>query len=70
MSILQLGPMILGETDKIVDCLQSKGLLSSQQICPCRTDVSDGVRFRCPDWLLCISLRDGSFSVSKSRIPL
>ena len=57
MSILQLGPVIFSETDKIVDYLQQKRLLSSQKTCPCsaamqlslRTDVSDGVRFRCPD---------------------
>ena len=56
MSILQLGPVIFGDTDKLIRYLQRKGLLSTNKTCPCgsamqlseRSDVSDGVRFRCP----------------------
>ena len=77
MSILQLGPVIFGDTDKLIRYLQRKGLLSTNKTCPCgsamqlseRSDVSDGVRFRCPDCKKCISIRDGSF-FSKSRLPL
>ena len=34
-----------------------------------RSDVSDGVRFRCPDCHKCTGIRDGSF-FSKSQLPL
>ena len=77
MSILQLGPVIFGETDQLITYLQGKSLLSTNKTCPCgsamqlspRSDVSDGVRFRCPDCHKCTSIRDSSF-FSKSRLPL
>ena len=77
MSILQLGPGIFGETDQLITYLQGKNLLASNKTCPCgfamqlssRSDVSDGVRFRCPDCHKCTTTRDGSF-FSKSRLPL
>ena len=77
MSILQLGPVIFGETDQLITYLQGKNLLASNKTCPCgsamqlssRSDVSDGVRFRCPDCHKCTTIRDGSF-FSKSRLPL
>ena len=77
MSILQLGPVIFGDTDRLISHLQGKNVLSSNKTCPCgtamqlsaRSDVSDGVRFRCPSCHKCTSIRDGSF-FSKSRLPL
>ena len=77
MSILQLGPVIFRETDQLITYLQGKSLLSTNKTCPCgsamqlspRSDVSDGVRFRCPDCHKCTSIRDSSF-FSKSRLPL
>ena len=77
MSILQLGPVIFGGTPQLITYLQGKNLLSSTKTCPCgtvmqlspRSDVSDGVRFRCPACHKCISLREGSF-FSKSRLSL
>lgn len=77
MSILQLGPVIFGKTDQLITFLQSKNLLATNKTCPCgsamqlssRSDVSDGVRFRCPVCRKCATIRDGSF-FSKSRLPL
>ena len=77
MSILQLGPVIFGETDQLITYLQGKNLLSTNKACPCgsamhlssRSDVSDGVHFQCPDCHKCTSIRDGSF-FSKSRLTL
>lgn len=77
MSILQLGPVIFGKTDQLITFLQSKNLLATNKTCPCgsamqlssRSDVSDGVRFRCPVCHKCATIRDGSF-FSKSRLPL
>ena len=77
MSILQLGPVMFGETDQLITYLQSKNLLASNKTCPCgsamqlsaRSDVSDGVRFWCPDCHKCATIREGSF-FSKSRLPL
>ena len=78
MSILQIGPVIFSETDKLIQYLQTKGLLSSQKMCHAcgtamqlspRSDVSDGVRFRCPACHKCTSIRDSSL-FSKSRMPL
>ena len=77
MSILQLGPVIFGETDQLITYLQGKNLLSTNKTCPCgsaiqlspRSDASDGVRFRCSDCHKCTSIRDGSF-FSKSRLVL
>ena len=53
MSILQLGPVIFGETDQLITYLQGKDLLASNKTCLCgsamplssRCYVSDGVRF-------------------------
>ena len=75
MSILQLGPEIFGETDQLIQYLQWKDLLSTNKTCPCgsamevspRSDVTDGVRFRCPDCHKCTSIRDGRF-FAKSRL--
>ena len=77
MSILQLGPVIFGKTDQLITFLQSKNLLATNKTCPCgsamqlssRSDVSDGVHFRCPVCRKCATIRDGSF-FSKSRLPL
>ena len=52
-------------------------MLPTNKTCPCgsamqlspRSDVSNGVRFRCPDCHKCTSIRDGSF-FSKSRLAL
>ena len=49
MSILQLRPVIFGETDQLITYLQRKNLLASNKTCPCgtamqlstRSDVSD-----------------------------
>ena len=77
MSILQLWPVIFGETDQLITYLQGKNLLCTNKTCPCgsamqlspRSDVSNGMRFRCPDCHKCTSIRDGSF-FSKSRLAL
>ena len=77
MSILQLGPVIFGETDQLITYLQRKNLLASNKTCPCgtamqlstRSDVSDGVRFRCPGCHKCTTIREGSF-FSKSHLSL
>ena len=72
MSILQLGPVIFSETDKLIQYC----LLSSQKMCHAcgtamqlspRSDVFDGVRFHCPACHKCTSIRDSSF-FSKSRM--
>ena len=77
MSILQLEPVIFGETDQLITYLQRKNLLASNKTCPCgtamqlstRSDVSDGVRFRCPGCHKCTTIWEGSF-FSKSRLSL
>ena len=77
MSILQLGPVIFGKTDQLITYLQGRNLLASNKTCPCgsamqlstRSDVSDGVRFRCPDCHKCTTIQEDSF-FSKSRLPL
>ena len=69
MLILQLGPVIFGETDQLITYLRGKILLASNKTCPCgstmhlsaTSDVSDGVRFRCPTCHRCTLIRDGSF---------
>ena len=73
----EIGPIMFGEVEKVIDHLQKNKLLASTRTCTCgsrmvlgkRIDVSDGVRFRCPNCHSCKSLRDGSF-FSKSRLPL
>jgi hypothetical protein len=75
--ILQLGPVIFGETDQLITYLQSKNLIATNKTCLCgsaiqlssRSDVSDGVRFRCPNCHKCTTIWDYSF-FSKSRLPL
>ena len=77
MSLLDIGPVIFGRTEDLIAWLRSKRLLARTQHCSScnatmrngqRSDVSDGVVWRCP---LCKSksIRAGSF-FDKSRLPL
>ena len=74
---MSIGPVIFGETDQLITYLQRKNLLASNKTCPCgtamqlstRSDVSDGVRFRCPGCHKCTTIWEGSF-FSESRLSL
>jgi len=78
ISLLQLGPVIFGDTDGILSFLQGKGLLAQQLTCHrCsvptntarRASLTDGHTFRCPQCHTYTSLRSGSF-FEKSWLPL
>ena len=78
MSLMEIGPFIFGPTDDLIAWLRSKGLLSTAQTCSnCnvvmrngqRSDISDGVVWRCPQCKRTKSIREGSF-FEKSRLPL
>ena len=77
LSILELGPVIFGDTDSLIQYLQGKQLIASNKSCSCgaemrlgnKADVSDGKVFRCPSCKRVKSLRAGSF-FDKSRLSL
>jgi hypothetical protein len=81
MSLMELGPVMFGGTDGIIQFFRRKGLLSQTKNCTgCaatpipmneipRTDLSDGVGWRCPNCRSRKSIRDGSF-FSKSHLTL
>ena len=78
MSILDIGSVIFGETEELIDFLQQKHLLASSMVCSrCNTamtlrqksDISDGSIFRCGSCKTTKSLRTGSF-FSKSKLTL
>ena len=77
MSLLDLGPVAFGGYELIVPFLQDKHVLAERRRCGCgsdmalarRADVSDGVRWRCPDCHKCTSIRKDSF-LEKSKITL
>ena len=77
MSLLDLGPVAFGGYELIVPFLQDKHVLAERRRCGCgsdmalarRADVSDGVRWRCPDCHKCTSIRKDSF-FEKSKITL
>ena len=78
ISILDIGPVIFGDTEELIDFLQQKHLLASNMVCSnCGTamtlrqksDISDGCIFRCDSCKTTKSLRAGSF-FSKSKLTL
>ena len=77
LSILDVGPIIFGDPSGIVTYLQGKQLLAANKTCACGTamnlgkksDISDGLIFRCPSCKTTKSLRDSSF-FSKSKLTL
>ena len=77
LSILDVGPVIFGDPGGIVTYLQGKQLLATNKTCTCGTamnlgkksDISDGLIFRCPSCKTTKSLRDSSF-FSKSKLTL
>ena len=78
ISILDVDPVIFGNTEELIDFLQQKHLLASNRVCSnCGTamglrqksDVSDGCIFRCGSCKTTKSLRAGSF-FSKSKLSL
>ena len=66
-----VGLVIFGSTSGIVTYSQGKHLLASTKTCRCggamnlgkKSDISDGLIFRCPACKTTKSLRDGSFSI-------
>ena len=75
---MDIGPIVFGPKDDLISWLRTKKLLASSQDCSfCgtamreghRSDVSDGVVWRCPQCKRTKSIREGSF-FSKSRLPL
>ncbi len=76
-SIDDLGHIIWGGTGEIVTYLQGKHLLASAKTCRCgatmnlgeKSDISDGLIFRCPACKTTKSIRDGSF-FNMSRLTL
>ena len=78
MSLMDIGPITFGPKEDLISWLRTKKLLVSSQDCSfCstsmreghRSDVSDGVVWRCPQCKCTKSIREGSF-FSKSRLPL
>ena len=78
ISTLDIGPVIFGDTEELIDFLQQKHLLASIMVCSnCGTamtlrqksDISDGCIFRCASCKTTKSLRAGSF-FSKSKLTL
>ena len=75
MSLLELGPVIFGSTEDLVAWLRSKR--RSQDCSACnvsmrhgrRSDVTDGLVWRCPQCKTTRSIREGSF-FTKSRLSL
>ncbi len=78
-SMRKLGPIIFGGTPRIITYLRSKGLLASTMTCSfgtqmverVRNDISDGIRWKCPNTACNTSksVRVGSF-FDKSRLEL
>ncbi len=77
LSLLDVGPIIFGDTSGIITYLQGKNLIASTKACRCgvamnlgrKADLSDGRIFRCPACKTTKSLRDGSF-FDKSKLTL
>lgn len=78
LSILDIGPVIFGTTDNLVNYLQHRQLLADSLTCGnCtipmnigkKADISDGLIFRCGTCKTTKSLRVGSF-FSKSKLTL
>ena len=78
LSILDIGPVIFGTTDNLVNYLQQRQLLADNQTCTnCgipmnlrqKADLSDGQIFRSSTCKTTKSLRVGSF-FSKSKLTL
>ena len=78
MSLIDIGPVIVGPKDGLIAWLRNKRLLARSQDCTFyntamregrRGDISDGVVWRCPQCKRTKSIRDGRF-FSKSRLPL
>lgn len=78
MSLMELGPVIFGAKNELIAWLRNKRLLARSQDCAnCntamgeghRSDVSDGMVWRCPQCKHTKSIREGSF-FSKSRLAL
>ena len=77
MSLLELGPVAFGGTPGIIAFLMNKGVLARQRQCPCggvmalqdRMDISDGMRWRCPDCRKGVTIRQGSF-FERSKLTL
>ena len=73
-----IGPVIFGPKSDLITWLRNKRLLARTQDCSScnaamreghRSDISDGVVWRCPQCRRTKSIREGSF-FSKSRLPL
>ena len=78
LSIIDIGSVIFGSTDNLVSYLQHRKLLADTQTCGncgtpmnlgSKSDISDGLIFRCGTCKTTKSLRAGSF-FSKSKLPL
>ena len=78
MSLLDIGPVIFGTTDGLIDYLRQHHLLAGSSTCSrCavpmtqrpRNDVSDKFSWWCPQCKTRKTIRDGSF-FSKSRMSL
>ena len=78
MSLMDIGPVIFGPKENLIAWLRNKRLLARTQNCSScsttmregrRSDVSDGIVWRCPQCKRTKSIREGSF-FSKSRLPL
>ena len=78
ISILDVGPVIFGNSEELIDFPQQKHLLASNMVCSnCGTamglrqksDISDGCIFRCGSCKTTKSLRAGSF-FRKSKLSL
>ena len=75
LSILDIGPVIIGTTDNLVNYLQQRQLLADNQTCTnCgipmnlrkKANLSDGQNFRCSTCKTTKSLRVGNFSAKVS----
>ena len=78
LSIVDIGSVIFGSTDNLVSYLQHRQLLADTQTCGnygtpmnlgSKSDISDGLIFRCGICKTTKSLRAGSF-FTKSKLPL
>ena len=78
MSLLELGPVIFGDTDDLIAYLQDKHLLASNMMCTNCNEamqlrsmsyISDGKNFCCSSCKTTKSLRAGSF-FAKSKLTL
>ena len=77
-SFLHLGVYLFNGNPMTISFLRGRGLLAQSMTCPrcgtamheaSRSDVSDGVRWRCRACKTSKSIREGSF-FAKSRLPL